>query len=185
MGKPVIPLKALKIMRRLDMKVQNPDKHAGRDIPRQLGKKQALESALTVLLEERSVNENSVTSYTSIYKCFTKFTMETGYLEDDIWPQDITRPFDNHPVLLWLVEMVNENLAAGTIASRISGLKWFCETRGRPHDLNAQIVSRVMGAARRCNSRVADKAKPVTPENLRTFRIICNHICIPVYHHGM
>ena len=32
-----------------------------------------------------------------------------------------------------------------------------------------------MGAARRCNSRVADKAKPVTPENLRTFRIICNH----------
>jgi hypothetical protein len=78
--------------------------------------------------------------------------------------------------------MMNENLAAGTIASRISGLKWFCETRGRPHDLNAQIVSRVMGAARRCNSRVADKAKPVTPENLRTFRIICNHPGLPSWY---
>jgi hypothetical protein len=55
-------------MRRLDMKVPNPDKHAGRDTPRQLGKKQALESALTVLLEERSVNENSVTSYTYMHR---------------------------------------------------------------------------------------------------------------------
>ena len=39
-----------------------------------------------------------------------------------------------------------------------------------------------MGAARRCNSRVADKAKPVTPENLRTFRIICNHPGLPSWY---
>ena len=185
MDKPLIPTPARKIMKRLGIIHTSPCQPTKSKAPAKhetSGKRQLLESALTKILYQKSVGEKSVEAYTSTFRCFTRFANEAGYSDSDIWPENLSAQFDNHPVLLWVVDMINEGFEAGTIASRISALKWYCETRGRHHDLDAKIVSRVMGAARRCNSRPANKAKAVTPDNIRTFHAICNHQDMPSWY---
>ena len=181
---------ARKILKKLGIKYhspgveQSPKKAQKKDTGKLEGnaKRTKLETNLKAMLREKSVASKSVAAYTSTFRCFKKFAIEAGYSEEDIWPENMSTPFDNHPVLLWLVEMINEDFDAGTIASRISALKWYCETGLRKHDLDAKIVSRVMGAARRCNSQPVEKAKPVTPENIRTFRVICHHPGMPTWY---
>ena len=136
-------------------------------------KRAFLQDQLRVTLQNKSLLPGSIRQYNSAFRTLLKFGASVGFAEEEIWPTNIEVPLNNQVVFLWIIELIDKGVPPNSIASKISALKWFCDINFRTHDLASRTVARLMGAAARYNSKAQDKAKPITPSNMRTFHEIC------------
>ena len=134
-------------------------------------------------LTEESLHIGSVKGYKSAWNILTTFAESVGMTATVILTD--TKPLDANLIELWITDMRDTGTGAGVIASRLSAIKWCCEVNRKPLNLEATTVSRLMGAVMRSNSTVPNKAKPVTPANMRSFYDLCNTATPLVWHHRL
>lgn len=139
-----------------------------------LGKRRRLTRAMEVTLTEKSLASGSIKGYKSGVRLLIHFAETIGVSEDELFPPyDFSKTLPTQVVCLWIQEMIDEGLRPNGISGRISAVKWFCETRGRRHDLDNPTVMRLKEAARRSNSKAPVKAKPISLTHLKAFQEIC------------
>ena len=142
-----------------------------------------LQRQMIQALTEESLHIGSVKGYKSAWNILTTFAESVGMTATVILTD--TKPLDANLIELWITDMRDTGTGAGVIASRLSAIKWCCEVNRKPLNLEATTVSRLMGAVMRSNSTVPNKAKPVTPANMRSFYDLCNTATPLVWHHRL
>ena len=134
--------------------------------------KEALRTRVADKLANESLHKKSIVSYKSAWAVFSRFAMSIQSM-DSLRLDDPLTPLDNEIVLMWVVTLIDAKVTAGGIASKISALKWTCDIHAKPHGLDANSVSRMLGAARRGNTSAPEKAKPVVPDDLKALFVVC------------
>ena len=128
----------------------------------QLTKRSRLLETMRVTLTDKSLHKGSIRNYNSAVKVFLEFGRSIGFSATDILPEDSETPLNTQAVQLWIMDLIENGVAANGIAGKISALKWWCDTSGRSHNLDARPLVRLIGAARRSNTFPVVKAKPVS-----------------------
>ena len=134
--------------------------------------KKAFRTRVADKLANESLHKKSINTYKSAWAIFSRFALSIQSM-DSLRLDDPLTPLDNEVVLMWVVTLIDAKVTAGGIASKISALKWTCDIHAKPHGLDANSVSRMLGAAHRGNTCAPEKAKPVVPDDLKALFTVC------------